>query len=72
MCVGSPCRPVRIVRADRANPRGRSEGKFGFMGFDRGRRGKGRDKRDGGFGEEGFDPGFGGGGFGGGAHGGHR
>jgi len=72
MCVGSPCRPVRIVRADRANPRGRSEGKFGFMGFDRGRRGKGRDKRDGGFGEEGFDPGFGGGGFGGGGFGGDR
>ena len=48
------------------------------MGFDRGRRGKGRDKRDGGFGEEGFDPsygggdrgGFGGGGFGGGGFGG--
>ena len=37
------------------------------MGFDRGRRGKGRDKRDG-FGEEGggFDPFGGGGGFGGG------
>ena len=36
------------------------------MGFDRGRRGRGRDKRDG-FGEEGFDPyGGGGGGFGGG------
>ena len=34
---------------------GRSEGTFGFMGFDRGRRGRGRDKRDG-FGEEGFDP----------------
>jgi CspA family cold shock protein len=42
------------------------------MGFDRGRRGKGRDKRDGGFGEEGFDPGFGGGGFGGGGFGGDR
>ncbi len=39
------------------------------MGFDRGRRGKGRDKRDGGFGEESFDPFYGGGdrgGFGGG------
>ncbi|WP_319641240.1 cold-shock protein [Novosphingobium sp. KCTC 2891] len=38
------------------------------MGFDRGRRGRGRDKRDG-FGDEGFDPyggGGGGGGFGGG------
>ena len=38
------------------------------MGFDRGRRGKGRDKRDG-FGEDGFDPFMGGGdrgGFGGG------
>ncbi|QGN55090.1 cold-shock protein [Novosphingobium sp. Gsoil 351] len=35
------------------------------MGFDRGRRGRGRDKRDG-FGEESFDPyGGGGGGFGG-------
>ena len=42
------------------------------MGFDRGRRGKGRDKRDG-FGEESFDPfygGGGGGGFGGGDRGG--
>ena len=37
---------------------GRSEGTFWFMGYDRGRRGRGRDKRDG-FGEEGFDP-FGG------------
>jgi CspA family cold shock protein len=37
------------------------------MGFDRGRRGRGRDKRDG-FGDDGFDPygGGGGGGFGGG------
>jgi CspA family cold shock protein len=43
---------------------GRSEGTFGFMGFDRGRRGRGRDKRDG-FGEESFDP-FGGGNAGGG------
>ena len=33
------------------------------MGFDRGRRGRGRDKRDG-FGEEGFDPFYGGGGGG--------
>jgi CspA family cold shock protein len=39
------------------------------MGFDRGRRGKGRDKRDGGFGEEGFDPFYGGGGGGGGGFG---
>ena len=42
------------------------------MGFDRGRRGRGRDKRDG-FGEEGFDPFMGGGdrgGFGGGDRGG--
>ncbi|WP_338467048.1 cold-shock protein [Novosphingobium sp. ZN18A2] len=37
------------------------------MGFDRGRRGRGRDKRDG-FGEEGFDPYGGGGGFGGGGY----
>ena len=42
---------------------GRSEGTFGFMGFDRGRRGRGRDKRDG-FGEETFDPFAGGGGGG--------
>ena len=43
------------------------------MGFDRGRRGRGRDKRDG-FGEEGFDPFMGGGdrgGFGGGDRGGY-
>ena len=40
------------------------------MGFDRGRRGRGRDKRDG-FGEEGFDP-YGGGGFGGNDFGGGR
>jgi len=42
------------------------------MGFDRGRRGRGRDKRDG-FGEDNFDPfmgGGGGGGFGGGDRGG--
>lgn len=43
---------------------GRNEGTFGFMGFDRGRRGRGRDKRDG-FGEEGFDPFIGGDQFGG-------
>ena len=58
---------------------GRSEGILGFMGFDRGRRGRGRDKRDG-FGEEAFDP-FAGGGdrfagggdrFGGGGGGGDR
>ena len=41
------------------------------MGFDRGRRGRGRDKRDG-FGEEGFDPYGGGGGFGGNDFGGGR
>ncbi len=45
------------------------------MGFDRGRRGRGRDKRDG-FGEESFDPFMGGGGggdrFGGGGGGGDR
>lgn len=42
------------------------------MGFDRGRRGKGRDKRDG-FGEDGFDPFMGGGDrFGGGGGGGDR
>ncbi|MDP9055821.1 MAG: cold-shock protein, partial [Pseudomonadota bacterium] len=34
------------------------------MGFDRGRRGRGRDKRDG-FGEESFDPFMGGGNAGG-------
>jgi CspA family cold shock protein len=54
--------------------KGRSEGTFEKMGFDRGRRGRGRDKRDG-FGEDGFDP-FGGGGggdrFGGGGSGGGR
>lgn len=46
---------------------GRNEGIFDKMGFDRGRRGRGRDKRDG-FGEDGFDPFQGGGGdrFGGG------
>lgn len=45
---------------------GRNEGTFEFMGFDRGRRGRGRDKRDG-FGDEGgFDPFAGGGGGGGG------
>ena len=59
-------RPVRFVRAFGRSGFGRNEGKFRFMGFDRGRRGRGRDKRDG-FGEDGFDP-FGGGGdrFGGG------
>jgi CspA family cold shock protein len=44
---------------------GRIEGLLIFMSFDRGRRGRGKDKRDG-FGDEGgFDP-YGGGGFGGG------
>ena len=42
---------------------GRNEGAFGFMSFDRGRRGRGRDKRDG-FGEDTFDPFSGGGGGG--------
>ena len=37
--------------------KGRSEGTFEEMGFDRGRRGRGRDKRDR-FGEEEFDPFF--------------
>ncbi|BEU99016.1 cold-shock protein [Novosphingobium olei] len=49
-------------RESRAN-----EGLLVFMGFDRGRRGRGRDKRDG-FGDEGFDPYGGGGGFGGGGY----
>ena len=65
---GLPCCLAGFVRAARASEMGRSEGKFGFMGFDRGRRGRGRDKRDG-FGEESFDPFYGGGdrgGFGGG------
>ena len=56
---------------------GRCEGLIGYMGFDRGRRGRGRDKRDG-FGEDNFDPFAGGGdrfggdrgGFGGGDRGG--
>ena len=50
---------------------GRSEGYFGFMGFDRGRRGRGRDKRDG-FGEDNFDPFMGGGDRFGGGGGGDR
>jgi CspA family cold shock protein len=49
------CRLARIVRAARQVSMGRSEGTLGNMGFDRGRRGRGRDKRDG-FGEESFDP----------------
>ena len=63
---------ARFVRAAGLCVTGRNEGFFGFMGFDRGRRGRGRDKRDG-FGEEGFDPFMGGGdrgGFGGGDRGG--
>jgi len=62
-----PCRLARFVHAARRCGSGRSEGTFGFMGFDRGRRGRGRDKRDG-FGEDSFDPFAGGGGdrFGGG------
>jgi CspA family cold shock protein len=58
-----PCRLARFVHAARRCGSGRSEGNFGFMGFDRGRRGRGRDKRDG-FGEESFDPFMGGGGGG--------
>jgi CspA family cold shock protein len=58
-----PCRLARFVHAARRCGSGRSEGNFGFMGFDRGRRGRGRDKRDG-FGEDGFDPFMGGGGGG--------
>ncbi len=55
------CRLARFVRVIEAKISGRSEGNLGFMGFDRGRRGRGRDKRDG-FGEEGgFDPFMGGG-----------
>ena len=48
------CGPARFVCAA-GRFFGGDEGAFGFMGFDRGRRGKGRDKRDG-FGEESFDP----------------
>jgi len=46
---------VRFVRVAEHYLFGRNEGTFGFMGFDRGRRGRGRDKREG-FGEDGFDP----------------
>ena len=46
---------ARFVRVAKRRYRGRSEGCYGFMSFDRGRRGRGRDKRDG-FGEESFDP----------------
>ena len=49
------CRLERFVRVFRPCLVGRCEGTTRFMGFDRGRRGRGRDKRDG-FGEEGFDP----------------
>ncbi len=65
------CRLARIVRVAGRCSAGRSEGLFGFMGFDRGRRGRGRDKRDG-FGEESFDPFMGGGDRGGFAGGGDR
>ena len=51
----------RVSSALSGNVTWAKQGTFGFMGFDRGRRGKGRDKRDG-FGEEGFDPFYGGGG----------
>ncbi len=72
-----PCCLVRFVRVAGRQEVGRNEGTFEFMGFDRGRRGKGRDKRDG-FGEETFDPfaassggdRFGGGSGGGGSRGG--
>ena len=53
----------RVSSALSGNVTWAKQGTFGFMGFDRGRRGKGRDKRDG-FGEEGFDPFYGGGGGG--------
>ncbi len=53
--------PGAIRPRCRASSMGRSEGTFESMGFDRGRRGRGRDKRDG-FGEDGFDPFAGGGG----------
>lgn len=63
-----------MVPHDRCWDRGgRCEGIYEIMGYDKGRRGRGRDKRDG-FGEDGFDP-FGGppgGGFGGGDFGGSR
>ena len=51
----------RVSSALSGNVTWAKQGTVGFMGFDRGRRGKGRDKRDG-FGEEGFDPFYGGGG----------
>lgn len=65
--VGDPW-ARRVPSAQPSDGIGRNEGTFEFMGFDRGRRGRGRDKRDG-FGDEGgFDPFAGGGGdrFGGG------
>jgi hypothetical protein len=54
-CGHLSCRLERFVRVFRPCLVGRCEGTTRFMGFDRGRRGRGRDKRDG-FGEEGFDP----------------
>jgi CspA family cold shock protein len=50
---------VRFVHAVRPSVVGRFEGLFEEMSFDRGRRGRGRDKRDR-FGEDEFDPFFGG------------
>jgi CspA family cold shock protein len=66
--LGGNCRTAGVrVRLAVMGSLGRIEGLSVFMGFDRGRRGRGRDKRDG-FGEDNFDPyggGGGGGGFGG-------
>lgn len=50
---------VRFVHAVRPGVVGRFEGLFAKMSFDKGRRGRGRDKRDR-FGEDDFDPFFGG------------
>ena len=47
--------PARLVHAVGEVQQGRNEGTFSNMGFDRGRRGRGRDKRDN-IGEEEFDP----------------
>jgi cold shock protein len=55
----SDCRLARFVRVAGRTLVGRSEGTFLEMGFDRGRRGRGRDKRDR-FGEDEFDPFYGG------------
>lgn len=53
--AASPGVRRELVRVAERDFSGRVEGNLGFMGFDRGRRGRGRDKRDG-FGEGGFDP----------------